>query len=136
MLGDLERKRLDVHLRRHLLEDAAFPGALCLADERDDDGGLDRLVEPDLLEVDVRDRAANLVALEVLEDRRVLGAPVDRDVEHDVRPGRPRQRGAEVTLPDRNRDRRRTAVQDARNQPLPSQAARFGGTQLGPLRNG
>ena len=48
-----------------------------LADERDRDGRLDRLVEADLLQVDVRDRAAHLVALVVLEDRRVLRAPVD-----------------------------------------------------------
>ena len=57
VLRDLERKRLDVDLVRHLLEDAALARADRLADERDDDGSLDRLVEPDLLEVDVRDRA-------------------------------------------------------------------------------
>ena len=83
--GHLERQRLDVDLVRDLGEHAALLDADGLADERDHDRGLDRLVEPDLLEVDVRDRAADLVALVVLEDRRVLAAAVDGDVEHDVR---------------------------------------------------
>ena len=63
MLRHLERQRLDVDLVRDLVEDAAFLDADGLADERHDDGGLDRLVEADLLQVDVRDRAAHLVAL-------------------------------------------------------------------------
>ena len=109
VLRDLERERLDVDLVRDLVEDAALAHADRVADERDHDRGLDRLVEPDFLKVDVRDVAANLVALEVLEDRRVSGAAVDRDVEHGVRPGRARQRRPQVALADRDRDRRRSA---------------------------
>ena len=77
-LRNLERQRLDVDLVRDLRQDAALAHADRVADERDRDRRLDRLVEPDLLEVDVRDRAAHLVALVVLEDRRVGRAAVDR----------------------------------------------------------
>ena len=104
MLRHLERQCLDVDLVRHLGEHAALLDTDRVADERDDDGGLDRLVEPDLLEVDVRDRAAHLVALVVLEDRRVLAAAVDGDVQHDVAAGRSGQRGAQLALADGDRD--------------------------------
>ena len=43
-----------------------------------------------------------LVALVVLEDRRVLAAAVDRDVEHDVAPARPSAR-AQLALADGDR---------------------------------
>ena len=52
-LGHLHRQRLDVYLARDLREHAALLDAGALADELDDDRGLDRLVEPDLLQVDV-----------------------------------------------------------------------------------
>ena len=135
VLRHLERQRLDVDLVRHLGEHAALLDAGRLADERDHDGGLDRLVEPDLLEVDVRDRAAHLVALVVLEDRRVLAAAVDGDVEHDVAAGRGRQRGAQLALADRDRDGLGAAVEDARNDALLAQAPGFGGSEDGPLGN-
>ena len=73
VLGDLGRKRLDLELARDEREDAAGLHTLGLADELDDDRRLDRLVEPDLAQVDVRDGAADRVLLVVGEDRRVDG---------------------------------------------------------------
>src|SRR5262249_27420329 len=96
-----------------------------LAAERHRAGGMDLLVEPDLLQVDVHDRAAHLVALVLLEDRRVLAAAVDGDVEHRVRAGTGREGGAEITLADADRDRLRASVEDARDEALPAQASRF-----------
>ena len=134
-LRDLERQRLDVDLVRDLVQDAALAHADRVADERDLDRGLDRLVEADLLEVDVRDLAAHLVALVLLEDRRVSRAAVDLDVEHGVRPGRARERRPQVALGDRDRDRLGPPVEDARDQPLLAQAARLRRPEQGPLRN-
>ena len=68
------------------------------------DRRLDRLVEPDFLQVDVDDRPAHLVALEFLEDRRVRGAAVDLDVEHGVRAGGGR-RARRATRARRSRSR-------------------------------
>ncbi len=74
MLRNLERQRLDVTSFVTWLRTPPSLHADRLADERDGDSRLDRLVEPDFLQVDVRDRPANLVALEVLEDRRMLAS--------------------------------------------------------------
>ena len=57
VLGDRRRKRLDADLARDLLDDATLLRAGGLADELDGDRRLDRLVEPHLVEVDVRQRA-------------------------------------------------------------------------------
>ena len=90
------------------VEDAALLDADRLADERDRDRGLDRLVEPHLLEVDVRDRAAHLVALVVLEDRRVRASRRrSRRRARRAMPAGGRQRGPQLALADRDRDRRR-----------------------------
>ena len=59
VLGDRRRQGLDVELAGDLLHDAADLGARRLADELHDDCRLDRLVEPYLVEVDVRDRASD-----------------------------------------------------------------------------
>ena len=67
------------------------------------DRGLDRLVEADFLKVDVRDLPAHLVALVVLEDRRVRWPP--STTTSSTACARPRrQRRAEVALADRDRD--------------------------------
>ena len=57
-------------------------------------------------------------------------AAVDRDVEHGVRAGGRRQRRAQLALADRDRDRLRAAVEDARDQPLLAQAPGLGGPEL------
>ena len=133
LLRDLERQRLDVDLVRDLGEDAALLDADRLADERDHDGGLDRLVEADLLEVDVRDRAAHLVALVVLEDRRVRRAAVDGDVEHGVA-SRPASSAPRAARARRSRSRRARRGRRGRpEQPLPAQAPRLGRAESGPL---
>ena len=58
VVRDLQRQRLDVELAADLREDAAFLHAGGLADELDRDLRLDRLVEPDLVQIDVREPAA------------------------------------------------------------------------------
>jgi hypothetical protein len=60
VLGNLERQRLDGDLAQNLREDAAFlhAGGNIAAGQVDGDRGVDRLVEPHLLQVDVRDAAA------------------------------------------------------------------------------
>jgi hypothetical protein len=60
---------------------------LLLADEIDVDRRGDDAVEPDLLQVDVRDDVPDLVALVVLQDRRMGRAAVaaNDDVEDRVR---------------------------------------------------
>ena len=57
VLRHLHRQRLDVQLVRHLREDAAFLHADRLAVQRHRHRGVDRLVEADFLQVDVRDVA-------------------------------------------------------------------------------
>ena len=81
--GIVRRQRLDVELARDLLDDAADlrtrapRRSSCTSDRR-----LDRLVEPNLVEVDVRDRAADRMLLVVLQHgvmRRLLA--LDHDVD-------------------------------------------------------
>ena len=54
-VGHLERKRLDGHLAHELCQDTAQLDAGRFAGEHDCNLGVDRLVEPHLLQVDVRD---------------------------------------------------------------------------------
>ena len=101
MLGDLHRQRLDVHLARHLLEHAALARADRLADERHRDRRLDRLVEPDLVQVEVHERAAHGIALVVLEHGRVRAAVAfDDDVEDRVQAARAGERAAQLARGD------------------------------------
>ena len=97
--------------------------------QRQGHGGVDRLVEPDLLQVDVRDVAAHLVRLELLEHRRVSLAAFDDNVEHGIEAAPGRQRGAQLALRNRDRDRLLASVEDARDQPAATQAARLGGAE-------
>ena len=63
-------------------------------------------VEPDLVQVDVRDAAPDLVQLVVLEDRGVrLARAVDLDVEDRVEARGAGQRAAQLALLDADRDR-------------------------------
>ena len=124
VLGDVRRKRLDVELARDLLHDAADLRPRRLADEMHEDGRLDRLVEPHLVEVDVRDRAADRMLLVVLEHRvmrRLLA--LDDDVDDPVQAGGAGQRDSQLPLAD---DERlvRLPVEHARDQPLTTQALR------------
>ena len=116
-VGDLHRERLDVHLAGRLLEHAAFDGALRLADELHHDLGLDRTVEPDLVEVDVEEAVPGRVELVVLEDgvMRLLRA-LDDDVEDRVQAVVAGQDAPKLSLSDRERMRRlAVAVEHARD---------------------
>ena len=71
--------------RCDLREHAALLDAGGLADELDGHARLDRLVEPHLVQVDVRELAADRILLVVLEDRRVRRLlAVEDDVEDRV----------------------------------------------------
>jgi len=97
---------------------------------------VDRLVEPDLLQVDVRDEAAHLVHLVVLEDRRVRRSlAVDLDVEDRVEAAGARERAAQLALRDADRDRFTPTVENARHEPLLAQASRLRRTEPGALLN-
>jgi hypothetical protein len=128
-LRHLHRQSLDVERRRRLVEHAALldPRSVLGAVEVDVDGRLDGDVEADFLKVDVAEVTADRVALVLLEDRRVRRRlPLEHDVEHGVEPGRPGQSGAKLPLADRERLRRRTAVEDARDEALLAQAPGLG----------
>jgi hypothetical protein len=94
---------------------------------------VDRAVEADLLQVDVRDRAADPVLLVLLQHRRVRLPLADDDVEDGVRPARAGQCRTQRPLGDRDRDGRLPPVEHARNEPLLAQAPRFGRPEDRPL---
>src|SRR5437588_450049 len=127
VLGDVHRQALDAHVARHLREDAALGDAARLADQMDRHLRLDRLVEPHLVEVDVRDAAAERILLVRLEDRVVRGLlAVEDDVEDRVQPARAAERAPKVALLDAEGVRRLPAsVEDTGDEPLPSQPPRF-----------
>ena len=118
------RQGLEAQLARDLLDDAALLRPGRLADELHRDARLDRLVEAHLVEVDVRQRAADRMLLVLLEDgvmRRLL--PLDHDVEDRVEP-RPAGEGrSQIALLDEDRAGVTTAVDDAGDQPLLPEAA-------------
>ena len=129
MIRDLERQRLDPDLALHLREHAAFLDAGRLTDQVDRHLRLDRLVEANLVQVDVRQPAARDVLLIVLEHgrmRRLLAG--QDDVEDRVQAGVAGQRAPKVALGhDRThaascRARRERRVRDPR-----AQAPRVGG---------
>ena len=87
VLRNAARKRLDVDLARDLLEDATLLDTGRLANELHGDRGLNRLIEPNLVEIDVRDEALDRVPLVVLEHRVVRGRlPVEDDINDRVKP--------------------------------------------------
>ena len=129
MLWDLQRQRFHGHLAQRLREHASLAHArrVVAAVELDGDRGLDGLVEPHLLQVDVRDAAPHGIDLVLLEDRRVrLSLAVDLDVEDRVQAGRTGERAPELALGDGDRHRLAVPVEDARDEPLLAQTARLG----------
>ena len=94
---------------------------------------VDRLVEPDLLQVDVRDQAAHGILLVVLEHRGVHLPAFDGDVEHGVQAALRGERRPKVALGDRDRDRLLAAVEDAGDQALAAQATRLGRAEDGTI---
>src|SRR6188472_2418979 len=131
VLGDAGRESLELHLAADELNDAALLRARRLADELEADRGLDRAVETHLVEVDVGERAADRVALEVLEDG-VMGRrlPLDHDVDDRVEPRRAGQRGPKAALVHDDRARVTLPVEDARHQTLLAKAAHAAGAEL------
>ena len=122
MLGNVAGKRLDLNLARDEGDHPAGLHAGGLADELDGDRRVDRLVEPHLTEIDVRDRPANRILLVVGEDRRMdCLLPLDDDVEDRVQPGHAGHRRPELALGDDDRTRVTLAVQDPRDEPLRAQ---------------
>src|SRR5262249_12016430 len=126
VLGDLHRQRFDIDLTLHLRETAALLRTDRLADQLDGDARLDRLVEPHLLQVDMRDVPADRVLLIVLEDRRVRRRlALQDDVEDRVQAALASQNTTELALGDADRVRLlAVAVEDAGNEALTAQAAR------------
>ena len=118
-------------LARDLLHGAALLRAGRLADELEAHRGLDRAVETHLVEVDMRQRAADRVALEVLEDG-VMGSrlPLDHDVDDRVQTRRAGQRGTEAALVHHDRTGVPLPVEDAGHQPLLAKAAHAAGAEL------
>ena len=95
-----------------------------LAHELDAHRRLDRPVEPHLVEIDMRERAADRMALEVLEDRVMRGRlALDHHVDDRVEARRPGQRRPELALLDDDRARVTLPVEDAGHQPLLPEAA-------------
>ena len=89
----LERQRLDRHLAHELGQHAADLDAGRLAHELDGNLRADRLVEPHLVQVDVREVAANRILLVVLDHRSVRRLlVVEHDVEDRVQAVRPAER--------------------------------------------
>ena len=130
VLRDVRRQRLDVELPSDLLDDAAHLRAGRLADEVHEDGGLNRLVEPHLVKVDVRDRAADRMLLVVLEHGVMRGLlAVDDDVDDPVEPRRAGQRDTQLPLAD-DECLVRLAVEHARDQSLTPQALHVAGAEL------
>ena len=101
-----------------------------LADELHGDRRLDRLVEPDLVEVDVRDRAADRVLLVVLEHgvmRRLLA--LDDDIDDPVQARGAGQGDPQLALAD-DEGLVGLAVEHAGDQALPAQALDVAGAEL------
>ncbi len=83
------------------------------------------------MQVDVRDAAADLVQLVVLENRRVRGAcAVDLDVEDRMQAGGTRQGAPELAFLDGDRDRLAAPVEHAGDEAAAPQTARFAGTEV------
>ena len=136
MVRDLHRQRLDVEIAADLREDAAFLHAGGLADELDRDLRLDRLIEADLVQIDVREPAARHFLLVVLEHRRVCGSLTDDDIENRMQPRVAGQRAPQLPLVHDERVRSlSTPVEHARHEALVPQAPRIGGAAPLALRD-
>ena len=130
MLRDVRRQRLDVQLAGDLLHDAADLRTGRLTDELDEHRRLNRLVEANLVEVDVRDRAADGVLLVVLEDGVMRGLlALDHDIDDPVQPGRAGQGDPQLALTD-DEGLVGLAVEHAGDEPLTAQALDVAGAEL------
>ena len=83
-VGDVARQGLDRELACDLLEHATLldAGRVLRADQVEDDGGGDCLVEPDSQHVDVGRLAGHRVARQLLDDDRCAPRAVDAELEH------------------------------------------------------
>jgi len=134
-VGDLGRQRFDGDLAGDVLEhaSAAHAGRGFGALELDRDLSLDRLVELDLLQVDVLEAAPHRVQLLLLDHDRDGFAAVDLEVEEGGALGEDR---ANLAFGDLERGRLGAArVDDARHQPLAAQAARGARAEIGARRD-
>ena len=123
VLRHVGRQRFDVELARDEREHAARLDAGRLADELDDDRRVDRLVEANLAQVDVRDRAADRILLVLGENRRMHGRlTLDDDVENRVEPRRAGHDRAKLPLGNDDRARVTLPVQNAGDEPLRAEA--------------
>ena len=123
VLRHVRRQRLDMKLARDEREHPARLHAGRLTDELHDDGGMDRLVEPNLTQVDVRDGAADRILLVLGEDRRMHGLlALDDDVEDGVEPRRARHRRTKLPLRHDDRACMTLPVQDAGDEALRAEA--------------
>ena len=123
VLWHVSGQRFDVELARDERQHAARLRADRLADELDDDRRVDRLIQANLAQVDVRDGAADRILLILGENRRMHGRlTLDHDVENRVEPRRARHDRAK--LPLRNDDRARVTlpVQNAGDEALRAEA--------------
>ena len=114
-----------------MLEHAAFfhPGRVLGALELDQDFRLDRLVEVDLLKIDVAERAAHRMQLLLLDHDRARFAAVDREVEERGALG---DHVAHLAFGDLEVGRLRAAgVDDAGDEPLAAHAAGGARTEIG-----
>ena len=85
VLRNIRRQRLDVKLARDLLHHATDLCPRRLADELHRDRRLDRLVEANLVKVDVRDRPTDGVLLVILENGVMRGLlALDHDIDDPV----------------------------------------------------
>ena len=123
VLRHVSGQRFDVELARDEREHAAGLHAGRLADELDDDRRVDRLVEANLAQVDVRDRAADRILLVLGENRRMHGRlALDHDVEDRVEPRRAGHDRAKLPLGNDDRARVTLPVQNAGDEALRAEA--------------
>ena len=142
-LAELERAEIDLDVLRNgggqgfdaqlagnLRHHTSDLGPGRLPDELNGDRRLNWLIEPDLVEVDVRDRAADGVLLVLLENR-VVGrlCTLDHHVDDRVEPGGAGQREPKLPLSD-EKGLVCLAVEDAGDQSLTPQALHVARAEL------
>ena len=112
-----------MELARDEREHAAGLYAGRLADQLDDDCRVDRLIQANLAQVDVRDRAADRILLVLGENRRMHGRlALDHDVENRVEPRRADHDCAKLPLRHDDRARVTLPVQNAGDEALRTEA--------------
>src|SRR6266545_298484 len=129
MLGHLHGERFDIHLADNLRERPAFAHARRIlgAQKHNRHGRRDRLIEADLLEIDVDELSPQRILLVVLEDRRASRLlAVHHDVEDRVHAAATGEHASQLALGYTERMRVAAApVEDAWNEALATQPAGF-----------